>query len=129
LPSKSAVFLFSFQILILDEATANVDPKTDAQIQQTIRTSFAECTVLTIAHRLDTIVDADRVLVLDAGRVVEFDEPISLMRDEDGVFSSMCRATGKESATKLKQMAQKAANQRSVMNAKSVPPAKLTATV
>ena len=86
--------------------------RTDAQIQQTIRTSFADCTVLTIAHRLDTIIDVDRVLVLDAGRVVEFDEPIKLINSPDGIFASMCRATGKDSLKKLRLMAQKAADLR-----------------
>ena len=95
--------------------------RTDAQIQQTIRNSFAHCTVLTIAHRLDTIIDVDRVLVLDAGKVVEFDEPITLMKNEDGIFSSMCRATGKDSAKKLKLMAQKAADLRAAAALSPLP--------
>lgn len=85
-------------------------------IQETIRKSFSNCTVLTIAHRIDTIIDADRVLVLDAGSVVEFDEPIVLLnkRSEDvaGSFASMCKATGKDTAAKLKMAAQKAADLR-----------------
>ncbi|XP_054157544.1 ATP-binding cassette sub-family C member 4-like [Oppia nitens] len=92
-------------ILVLDEATANVDPKTDSLIQQTIREKFAKCTVLTIAHRLHTIVDMDRVLVLNAGQVVEFDEPHLLLQNPDGLFSTMVRMTGKSMANTLKDMA------------------------
>ena len=58
---------------------AQVDTATDALIQRTIRTAFRQCTVLTIAHRLDTIADYDRVMVLDAGRVAEFDAPARLL--------------------------------------------------
>jgi len=100
------------KVLILDEATANVDLRTDALIQATIRRSFAKCTILTIAHRLDTIIDSDRVLVLDAGQVAEFDDPVNLLRNEDGIFNSMVKATGKETATKLKLMAIKAHEER-----------------
>uniref|UniRef100_A0A183BM78 ABC transmembrane type-1 domain-containing protein n=1 Tax=Globodera pallida TaxID=36090 RepID=A0A183BM78_GLOPA len=63
------------RILVLDEATAAVDTKTDSYIQQCIRTHFSHCTVLTIAHRLDTILDYDRVLLMDKGEVAEFDTP------------------------------------------------------
>ena len=74
------------RILILDEATANVDPRTDQLIQQTIRTEFANCTVLTIAHRLNTIIDYDRVMVLDAGRLSQFDAPQTLIDSKRGIF-------------------------------------------
>lgn len=93
------------KILILDEATANVDPQTDALIQSTIRTKFAQCTVLTIAHRLNTVMDSDKVLVMDAGRMVEFDHPFNLLQNEDGVFYGMVQQTGKTMAESLKTIA------------------------
>ena len=65
---------------MMDEATASVDLETDALIQQVIRDRFANCTVLTIAHRLNTIMDSDQVLVMDAGRAAEFDAPHTLLQ-------------------------------------------------
>ncbi|EZA56728.1 Multidrug resistance-associated protein [Ooceraea biroi] len=93
------------KILVLDEATANVDPTTDALIQSTIRKKFKSCTVLTIAHRLNTIMDSDKVLVMDHGRVLEFDHPHVLLRNEQGHFSSMVQETGKLMTEQLKQSA------------------------
>lgn len=92
------------RILVLDEATANVDPQTDALIQRTIRERFVNSTVLTIAHRLRTVMDSDRILVLDAGRILEFDEPHVLLQNPDGVFSQMVAATGQE-ADSLRELA------------------------
>merc|ERR1712142_699030 len=63
------------KVLILDEATAAVDLETDALIQSTIRKEFHDCTILTIAHRLNTIMDYDKIMVLDSGHLVEFDSP------------------------------------------------------
>jgi ATP-binding cassette subfamily C (CFTR/MRP) protein 1 len=77
------------KILVMDEATASIDNETDAHIQEMIRENFASATILTIAHRLNTIMDSDRVLVLDDGRVVEFDSPSALLAKKDGVFKSM----------------------------------------
>ena len=80
------------KIIVLDEATANVDYTTDHLIQETIREKFKECTVLTIAHRVNTILDYDRVLVLDQGKVVEYDEPAVLLDKKDGWFAKLCRS-------------------------------------
>ncbi|XP_033725267.1 LOW QUALITY PROTEIN: multidrug resistance-associated protein 1-like [Pecten maximus] len=79
------------KILILDEATAAVDMETDELIQQTIKSEFEDCTVLTIAHRLNTIMDYDRVMVLDKGLVVEFDRPQNLLEDKGTVFYGMAK--------------------------------------
>jgi ABC-type multidrug transport system fused ATPase/permease subunit len=77
------------KILVLDEATANVDYKTDQLIQQVIREKCPNCTVLTIAHRLNTIMDYDKVVVLDQGYVVEHDNPRVLAGKENGIFSRL----------------------------------------
>uniref|UniRef100_A0A8C9R4B6 Multidrug resistance-associated protein 4 n=1 Tax=Scleropages formosus TaxID=113540 RepID=A0A8C9R4B6_SCLFO len=92
-------------ILIIDEATANVDPRTDELIQKTIRAKFKECTVLTIAHRLNTIIDSDRILVLDAGRIHEYDEPYVLLQIQDGLLYKMVQQMGKAEAASLLQTA------------------------
>ncbi|XP_023934406.1 ATP-binding cassette sub-family C member 4 [Bicyclus anynana] len=97
--------LRSNKLLIMDEATANVDPQTDNFIQQTIRKQFASCTVLTIAHRLNTIMDSDRVLVMSSGEIAEFDHPYILLSDPNSMFSSMVRETGEKSSEKLFEVA------------------------
>nr|XP_021410687.1 canalicular multispecific organic anion transporter 2 [Lonchura striata domestica] len=81
------------RILILDEATAAIDLETDDLIQMTIRTQFVDCTVLTIAHRLNTIMDYTRVLVLDNGTIAEFDTPANLIAAK-GIFYSMAKDAG-----------------------------------
>ncbi|KAH1001745.1 hypothetical protein HUJ04_005722 [Dendroctonus ponderosae] len=95
------------KILVLDEATASVDPHTDGLIQTTIRKKFSGCTVLTIAHRLHTIMDSDKVLVMDAGRAMEFDHPHKLLEDARGVFYSLVQQTGKAMASNLADIAAK----------------------
>ncbi|XP_035902428.1 probable multidrug resistance-associated protein lethal(2)03659 isoform X2 [Anopheles stephensi] len=92
------------RILVLDEATANVDPDTDRLIQRTIREQFADCTVLTIAHRLNTIMDYDRVLVMSDGTSVEFGRPGELLARPDGTFRSIVLATGHDEAENLMKM-------------------------
>ncbi|XP_037943023.1 probable multidrug resistance-associated protein lethal(2)03659, partial [Teleopsis dalmanni] len=97
------------KILVMDEATANVDPQTDALIQTTIRNKFMNCTVLTIAHRLHTVMDSDKVLVMDAGRVVEFGTPYELLTEsETQIFYGMVKQTGKTTFDNLLKVAQKA---------------------
>uniref|UniRef100_A0A8C1J986 Multidrug resistance-associated protein 1 n=1 Tax=Cyprinus carpio TaxID=7962 RepID=A0A8C1J986_CYPCA len=81
------------KILVLDEATAAVDLETDNLIQSTIRTQFEDCTVLTIAHRLNTIMDYTRVLVLDKGQMAEFDSPSNLIAKK-GIFYKMAKDSG-----------------------------------
>ncbi|XP_034256173.1 multidrug resistance-associated protein 5-like [Thrips palmi] len=82
------------KILLLDEATASVDVETDFLIQRTIRETFKGCTVITIAHRLHTVSSYDRVMVMDAGKVVEFDKPSTLMSNRESVFYGMLEAAG-----------------------------------
>ncbi|XP_057325978.1 multidrug resistance-associated protein 1 isoform X1 [Microplitis mediator] len=82
------------KILILDEATAAVDLETDDLIQQTIKEEFKDSTVLTIAHRLNTIVDSDRVIVLDKGVITEFDKPEVLLQTPTSAFHSMAKDAG-----------------------------------
>ncbi|XP_074518633.1 ATP-binding cassette sub-family C member 3 isoform X2 [Halichoeres trimaculatus] len=81
------------RILILDEATAAIDLETDDLIQSTIRTQFEDCTVFTIAHRLNTILDYTRVLVLDKGQIAEFDTPANLIAQR-GIFYTMAKDAG-----------------------------------
>ncbi|KAL3697480.1 hypothetical protein R1sor_011556 [Riccia sorocarpa] len=82
------------KIIVMDEATAAVDGETDQLIQETMRDVFSDCTVLTIAHRIDTIIDCDRVLVLArGGRICEFESPLNLLRKADNVDFSDNSAT------------------------------------
>ncbi|OQS07972.1 ATP-binding Cassette (ABC) Superfamily [Thraustotheca clavata] len=77
------------KIILMDEATASIDPTTDRRVQHAIRDAFASCTCLTIAHRLNTIMDADRVLVLDRGSAIEFDSPSILLKRRNSIFASL----------------------------------------
>ncbi|KAK5992013.1 ABC multidrug transporter B [Cladobotryum mycophilum] len=80
------------RILLLDEATSNVDASTDAVLQKVVRDDFAGFTTLVVAHRLDTIMDSDAVVVMDEGRIVEFGNPEDLLRRDDGWFARLARA-------------------------------------
>ncbi|CEG75854.1 Putative ATP-dependent bile acid permease [Rhizopus microsporus] len=81
-------------LIILDEATSSVDFDTDHKIQETIRTEFKNSALLCIAHRIRTVADYDRILVLDHGQVKEFDTPYHLMKKEGGIFQQMCVRSG-----------------------------------
>ncbi|CAL1686665.1 unnamed protein product [Lasius platythorax] len=91
----SRALLHSAKMLILDEATAAVDPETEATVQNTLQNEFADCTVLTIAHRLQTVVTCNRILVMSDGKVVEFDAPTVLLSRPDSEFSKLMAATDK----------------------------------
>ncbi|KAF9993545.1 hypothetical protein BGZ80_005031 [Entomortierella chlamydospora] len=81
-------------LLILDEATAAIDLETDALVQAIIRQKFSDCTILTIAHRINTVMDSDRIMMLDEGKVVEFDSPQNLLKDENSIFYSLAKQSG-----------------------------------
>lgn len=100
------VILEKNKILIQDEATAHLDGATDQFVQRIIRDEFADCTVITIAHRLDSIVDSDRVLVMDAGQVVEFDHAHRLLQKSDGFLTKLVTETGAENAQHFREIAQ-----------------------
>ncbi|KAF8888647.1 P-loop containing nucleoside triphosphate hydrolase protein [Infundibulicybe gibba] len=93
------------KVLIMDEATASVDYATDELISKTIRQEFAASTILTIAHRLRTVIDYDRVMLLDQGRIVELDRPAVLLSDTTSKFYALCQATGKDEFARLKKLA------------------------
>jgi ABC-type multidrug transport system fused ATPase/permease subunit len=98
------------RLLLLDEATASVDMATDKLVQSVLRSGrFNDTTVMTIAHRLATIIDADRVLVMDAGRAAEFDHPSVLLHKENGpdaIFRSMVERLGPAQAALLTAVAE-----------------------
>ena len=96
------------KLVVLDEATASIDNETDAILQSTIREVFADATVLTIAHRLHTIMDSTQVMVFDQGQLAEFAPPPVLLADEDSLFSKLVADTG-SAATHLRALAAEAA--------------------
>lgn len=82
------------KILLLDEATSSVDYETDQAIQTTIREAFKFCTIITIAHRVNTILDSDKILVMENGTVGEFDSPQTLLADKGSLFSAIVGHSG-----------------------------------
>ena len=93
------------KVLVLDEATASIDSETDKLLQSMVRTKFKNKTVLTIAHRLDTIMDSDKVLVMNQGVAVEFDAPLKLLEIPGGIFRSLVDADGPATAERLINLA------------------------
>ena len=101
------------RVLLMDEATASIDYATDGKIQDTLR-DVKESTILTIAHRLQTIIDYDKVLVLDKGKVIEYDPPWELISREGGIFRGMCEMSGDLEA--LAEGANKAAQKKKLID-------------
>jgi ABC-type multidrug transport system fused ATPase/permease subunit len=83
------------RILLLDEATAALDSSTNAAVQEVLKAHFSDRTIFTIAHRLDTIIDSDRILTMNAGVVAEFAHPHELLEDADSIFHELCMNAGK----------------------------------
>lgn len=105
------------QILVLDEASSSLDLHTDNLIQETIKKCFADLTVLTIAHRLNTIIEADKVLLMEGGVLQEFDEPIKLLRNPESEFAKLVAHTGEAATRKLVEMAEAASKEREAKRA------------
>ena len=94
-------------ILVLDEATASLDYKTDSLVQSTLKNKLVDCTVVIIAHRLYTIMDCDKVLVMEAGRTSEFGHPFKLLQNEKGALHDLVSKLGPNMAKHLKEIAEK----------------------
>jgi len=91
------------KIVILDEATANIDIVTEEKIQKLMKKSFANATVFTIAHRINTIINSDRVMVLDAGKCIEYDNPQKLSKDPKSEFAQLISEIEKEKKGETKK--------------------------
>ncbi|PVU98898.1 hypothetical protein BB559_001183 [Furculomyces boomerangus] len=110
--SLCRAILHNKKVVVMDEATANVDLETDKQIQQSIHTHFKNSTVITIAHRLDTVIGAgyDKIAVLDHGKLMEFGTPHKLLSNPDSLLSKMVAETGSKTKEKLKFLAHRQFN-------------------
>lgn len=100
-------FIINFKTIV---STVAYLFRTDAVIQKTIRNKFQKCTVLTIAHRLNTVIDSDRIIVVDDGSIVEFDHPFNLLKHKGGFFYKMAEETGQNTAEMLERMATEVVN-------------------
>lgn len=100
------------KVLFMDEATASIDYETDELISTTIRAEFDDSTILTIAHRIHTIIDFDKVLVMHRGAIAEYAAPAELLRDPKSRFYGLCRATGRSEFRNLRKMAFEAERRR-----------------
>ncbi|XP_035703251.1 multidrug resistance-associated protein 4 isoform X2 [Folsomia candida] len=109
------------RVLLMDEATASVDARTDALIQKTIRSKFSDCTIITIAHRLHSVIDCDKILVLDHGNLEEFGHPYSLLQNTEGKLTSMVAQTGKRSEAMLRRLAQEVYSGRRISYSEPIP--------
>ena len=107
------------KLILIDEATANVDLHTDTLVQQAIRTHFSHCTVLTIAHRIDTIIDSDRIIVLDKGRVIEFAIPFLMLQNENSYLSMLFSHMDPYTQIKLRRLAEMSYNSLLIGNSNS----------
>lgn len=90
--AMARALLCGCKLAIFDEPTANIDPETDIIIQNVIRSSFQDCTIFAIVHRLENIMDFDQVIVLDAGQIVESGKPSELVQNGDSVFRQLSNA-------------------------------------
>jgi len=97
------------KILILDEATASVDKRTDQMLHESLHDSFGDATIIAVAHRLDTVIDHDYILVLGQGKVLEFGPPADLLNNKGGPFFTMVEDTGVITAKELRQRASRKA--------------------
>ena len=95
------------KLLLLDEASSNIDPETDAILQKMVRDEFTNCTKIIIAHRLGTVVDADSILVLDEGTVTEHASPKELLDNSESHLSTLVDSMGEASAAELRERAAK----------------------
>uniref|UniRef100_A0AC11BXN8 Uncharacterized protein n=1 Tax=Ovis aries TaxID=9940 RepID=A0AC11BXN8_SHEEP len=114
------------QILILDKATSNVDPRTDELTQKKLRERFAQCTVLTIAHRLSTVIDCERIMVLDSGTWKEDSRPRNLLQNRNSLFYKMVQQLGEAEAAVLTKRPDVTHSDLVVMNVSSGQPSAAT---
>jgi len=104
------VLLKKPKVIFMDEATASVDLATDTLVQKTIREGFPNSTIITIAHRINTVIDFDKILVMDQGKIVEYDTPANLLADKNSMFSDLVDSTGEKSSAELRNRAIAAQN-------------------